>query len=159
MHPAQTLGTNSIYCETQCNNVTSGPHSGVRALALAQSLANDDAATLRPAYCGKHNQCFLRFHKNKKMPSRRHHNATGERMSVAKSARRALLCAVADHLCYLVASGLLRSSCFSANFAFTRYGLRHIGASCPMQTVVQNIHVWYYQNARYLCPAHQIGRY
>ena len=91
------------------------------------------------------------------MPSRRHHNAERERMSVAISARRAKLCAVAGHLCYLVASGLLRASCFSASFNITRYGLSHIGASCPMQTVAQNVHAWHYKNVRYLRPALTLG--
>ena len=81
------------------------------------------------------------------------HNATGERMSVAKSARRALLCAVAGNQCYLVASARLRSSCFSANVATTRYGLSHIGASCPMQTAAQDVYAWYYQNVLYPRPA------
>ena len=79
-------------------------------------------------------------------------------MSVAKSAQRALLCAGAGHLLYLAASGLLRGSCFSASVETTRYGLSHIGVSCPMQTVAQNVHTWHYQNVRYLRPAHQFGR-
>ena len=54
--PAQQPRKNSIYCEAQCNNVTSGLNTGIRALAL--SIANDNATILRPECCGKQNQHF-----------------------------------------------------------------------------------------------------
>lgn len=128
---APKLRTNSTYSSAQCFDVKSGLHSDVRAQFFAGRRCLNITSSLKR--CTKPIFCFYDLAPTISCHHERHHNAPGERMSIAKSARRALLCAVAGHLCYLIASGRLRSSSFSASIDTTCHALNRFGASGALQ--------------------------